>query len=185
MSSTRVPASTSAPLLHHRLRRRQRLQPAVARLRGRDPPRTRRSSSRRSTTTRRQRTLVPDPINVTGETTTPTLTMGMWGSVGIQSGAIAVINAATFQYGGGADKHDQLHDPVAVGAVVHHQSRRSSRSPPTTATSTWAPRSTSPTTISTTTLTRRCRSSPTVFWPGIHSLRWSRATRSSAATSAG
>ncbi len=46
--------------------------------------------------------LVPDPINVTGETTTPTLTMGMWGSVGIQSGAIAVINAATFQYGGGA-----------------------------------------------------------------------------------
>ena len=26
----------------------------------------------------------------------------MWGSVGIQSGAIAVINAATFRYGGGA-----------------------------------------------------------------------------------
>ena len=45
--------------------------------------------------------LVPDPINVTGETTTPPLTMAMWGSVGIQSGAVAVINAATFQSGGG------------------------------------------------------------------------------------
>jgi hypothetical protein len=47
-------------------------------------------------------TLVPVPINVTGETTTPTLTPSMWGSVGIQSGGIAVINAATFSYGGGA-----------------------------------------------------------------------------------
>ena len=45
---------------------------------------------------------MPTPINVTGEATTPTLGPGMWGSVGIQSGAIAVINAATFQYGGGA-----------------------------------------------------------------------------------
>ncbi len=46
--------------------------------------------------------LVPNPINVTGEATTPTLTMGMWGGIGIQSGGIAVINAATFTYGGGA-----------------------------------------------------------------------------------
>jgi large repetitive protein len=41
-------------------------------------------------------------VNVLGEKTTPTLGMSMWGSVGIQSGAIAVINDATFQYGGGA-----------------------------------------------------------------------------------
>ncbi len=47
-------------------------------------------------------TLVPVPINVTGELTTPTLGPSMWGGVGIQSGAIAVINAATFRYGGGA-----------------------------------------------------------------------------------
>ena len=39
---------------------------------------------------------------MTGEPTTPTLGPAMWGSVGIQSGGIAVINAATFQYGGGA-----------------------------------------------------------------------------------
>jgi hypothetical protein len=47
-------------------------------------------------------TLVPVPINVTGEATTPTLGPAMWGSVGIQSGAIAVINAATFTFGGGS-----------------------------------------------------------------------------------
>ena len=47
-------------------------------------------------------TLVPVPINVTGEATTPSLGPAMWGGVGIQSGAIAVINAATFRYGGGA-----------------------------------------------------------------------------------
>jgi hypothetical protein len=47
-------------------------------------------------------TLVPSPINVTGETTEPTLGPSMWGSVGIQSGGLAVINAATFQYGGGS-----------------------------------------------------------------------------------
>jgi hypothetical protein len=47
-------------------------------------------------------TLVPVPVNVTGESTTPTLGASLWGSVGIQSGAIAVINAATFKYGGGA-----------------------------------------------------------------------------------
>src|SRR5208282_5974518 len=41
-------------------------------------------------------------INVTGETSTSGLGPGSWGSVGIESGAIAVINAATFQYGGGA-----------------------------------------------------------------------------------
>jgi large repetitive protein len=47
-------------------------------------------------------TLVPNPINVTGEPTTPTLGASMWGSVGIQSGGIAVINSATFTYGGGS-----------------------------------------------------------------------------------
>ena len=47
-------------------------------------------------------TLVPNPINVTGETSSSNLGPGSWGSVGIQSGALAVINAATFQYGGGA-----------------------------------------------------------------------------------
>jgi hypothetical protein len=46
-------------------------------------------------------TLVPSPINVTGNTTPVTLGPAMWGSVGIQSGAQAVINAATFRYGGG------------------------------------------------------------------------------------
>ncbi len=40
--------------------------------------------------------------NVLGESTTPTLGPGMWGGVGIITGAVAVINAATFQYGGGA-----------------------------------------------------------------------------------
>src|SRR5271165_4599827 len=44
--------------------------------------------------------LVP-AINVTGETSTTGLGPASWGSVGIQSGALAVINAATFQYGGG------------------------------------------------------------------------------------
>jgi len=47
-------------------------------------------------------TLVPNPINVTGELKTPTLGPSLWGSVGIQSGGIAVINAATFKYGGGS-----------------------------------------------------------------------------------
>src|SRR5208282_6176845 len=47
-------------------------------------------------------TLVPTPINVLGETSTSGLGPASWGSVGIESGAIAVINAATFQYGGGA-----------------------------------------------------------------------------------
>ncbi len=47
-------------------------------------------------------TLVPTPINVTGEATTPTLGPSMWGGIGIQSGADAVINAATFEFGGGA-----------------------------------------------------------------------------------
>ena len=49
-------------------------------------------------------TLVPNPINVTNETAAQSaarLIPGSWGSVGIQSGALAVINAATFQYGGG------------------------------------------------------------------------------------
>jgi hypothetical protein len=41
-------------------------------------------------------------IDVTGETKTPTLTSAMWGGVGIITGADVVINAATFQYGGGA-----------------------------------------------------------------------------------
>jgi hypothetical protein len=56
-------------------------------------------------------TLVPSPVNVTGEQVTvsstgqqtaPALGPSMWGSVGIQSGGLAVINAATFQYGGGS-----------------------------------------------------------------------------------
>ena len=50
-------------------------------------------------------TLVPTPINVLGETSAPgrpANVLNDWGSVGIQSGAIAVINATTFQYGGGA-----------------------------------------------------------------------------------
>ncbi len=41
-------------------------------------------------------------INVTGEAKTPTLGFGMWGSVGIITGGVVVINDATFQYGGGA-----------------------------------------------------------------------------------
>ncbi len=55
--------------------------------------------------------LVPSPINVTGETTTPTLGPSMWGSVGIQAGAIAVINAATFAYGGGAINTQEFTTP--------------------------------------------------------------------------
>ena len=49
-------------------------------------------------------TLVPNPINVTGESAAASkakLVPAAWGSVGIQSGAVAVINAATFQFGGG------------------------------------------------------------------------------------
>ena len=56
-------------------------------------------------------TLVPEPINVTGETTTPTLAPAMWGSVGIQSGGIAVINAATFTFGGGAMNTQEFTTP--------------------------------------------------------------------------
>ncbi len=41
-------------------------------------------------------------VNVLGEKATPTLGPAMWGGVGIQSGAVAVINDATFQYGGGS-----------------------------------------------------------------------------------
>lgn len=47
-------------------------------------------------------TLVPTPINVTGNTTPVTLAPSMWGGVGILSGARSVINAATFRYGGGS-----------------------------------------------------------------------------------
>ena len=49
--------------------------------------------------------LVPVAINVTGETPAESaakLVPAAWGSVGIQSGGIAVVNAATFQYGGGS-----------------------------------------------------------------------------------
>jgi large repetitive protein len=56
-------------------------------------------------------TLVPTPINVTGESVTPTLTPAMWGGVGIQSGGIAVINAATFTHGGGAINTQQFTIP--------------------------------------------------------------------------
>lgn len=47
-------------------------------------------------------TLVPTPINVTNGASPVTLGPALWGSVGIQSGARAVVNAATFRYGGGA-----------------------------------------------------------------------------------
>ncbi|MHB1559808.1 MAG: S8 family serine peptidase, partial [Isosphaeraceae bacterium] len=50
-------------------------------------------------------------INVLGEQVTPTLTPGMWGSVGILTGATAVVNAATFQYGGGAVNTQQFTIP--------------------------------------------------------------------------
>jgi large repetitive protein len=56
-------------------------------------------------------TLVPTAINVTNETTVPTLGPAMWGSVGIQSGGIAVINAATFEYGGGAVNTPDFTEP--------------------------------------------------------------------------
>ena len=68
-------------------------------------------------------TLVPDPINVTGETAAQSaakLVPAAWGSVGIQSGAIAVINAATFQYGGGRSQHAELHHSLSVGPGIHH-----------------------------------------------------------------
>src|SRR5262249_17622163 len=54
-----------------------------------------------------QSTIIVPAINVTGETTTPPLVPAMWGSVGIQSGGIAVINGATFKYGGGV-----IHTPA-------------------------------------------------------------------------
>ena len=38
-----------------------------------------------------------------------------------RAAAIAVINAATFQYGGGAINTPELHDPLAVGAGLHHR----------------------------------------------------------------
>jgi large repetitive protein len=56
-------------------------------------------------------TLVPTPINVLGEATTPTLGPALWGGVGIQSGADAVINDATFQFGGGAINTNQFTTP--------------------------------------------------------------------------
>ena len=49
----------------------------------------------------------------------------MWGSVGIIAARIAVINAATFQYGGGAVNTPELHDPLAVGPGVHHRPQTS------------------------------------------------------------
>ena len=56
-------------------------------------------------------TLVPNPINVTGGANPPTLGPRMWGGVGIQSGARAVINAATFRYGGGSINTQQFTMP--------------------------------------------------------------------------
>jgi hypothetical protein len=56
-------------------------------------------------------TLVPTPINVTGEATMPSLTAAMWGGIGIQSGAVAVINAATFEFGGGGINTNQFTIP--------------------------------------------------------------------------
>ncbi|HZW35120.1 MAG TPA: S8 family serine peptidase, partial [Isosphaeraceae bacterium] len=53
-----------------------------------------------------QQTIIVPAINATGETTTPALGPAMWGSVGINGGAIVVINHAMFRYGGGL-----LHTP--------------------------------------------------------------------------
>ena len=116
-------------------------------------------------------TLVPTPINVTGETSTSGLGPGSWGSVGIQSGAIAVINAATFQYGGGAmNTQTQTLPSQSVlsflgafsgpgHACLHHQQQ-----------------------LLSTTSTRRCRSSPTACWRATRCTPWSRAILSFAAT---
>src|SRR5262249_37713589 len=58
-------------------------------------------------------------INVTGEATTPALGPQMWGSVGIITGAVTVINAATFKYGGGAlNTQDFTLDSQSVLAFI-------------------------------------------------------------------
>src|SRR5690606_11620368 len=67
-------------------------------------------------------TLVPTPINVTNSVNPPTLAPGMWGSVGIESGARAVVNAATFRYGGGAINTQQFTMPSqSVLAFITNQ----------------------------------------------------------------
>ncbi|MDR3620298.1 MAG: S8 family serine peptidase, partial [Paludisphaera borealis] len=68
-------------------------------------------------------TLVPQPINVTGETSPRTLGPIMWGSIGIQSGALAVMNAATFRYGGGSVNTQQFTLPSqSVLSFINYQS---------------------------------------------------------------
>ncbi|OJW22580.1 MAG: hypothetical protein BGO49_00940 [Planctomycetales bacterium 71-10] len=67
-------------------------------------------------------TLVPSPINVTGNTTPVTLGPAMWGSVGIHTGGRAVINAATFRYGGGSVNTPDLTTPnQSVLAFITNQ----------------------------------------------------------------
>ena len=46
-----------------------------------------------------------------------------WGSVGIQSGAVAVVNDTEFRYGGGCGQRPRRDPPLAVGARVHHARR--------------------------------------------------------------
>ena len=69
-------------------------------------------------------TLVPTPINVTGETTHVRPSAPACGAASASRAArIAVINAATFQYGGGAMNTQTSDDPLAVRAVVPHRRR--------------------------------------------------------------
>ncbi len=75
---------------------------------------------------------MPKPINVTGEATTPTLGPAMWGGVGIQSGAIAVINAATFKFGGGAINTPNFTIPSQSVLAFITSSTSSSTSAPAT-----------------------------------------------------
>ena len=56
---------------------------------------------------------------MTGETTTPGLGASMWGSVGIITGANVVINAATFQFGGGAVNTPTFTIRLAVRPGLH------------------------------------------------------------------
>ena len=124
-------------------------------------------------------TLVPDPINVTGETAAESaakLIPGAWGSVGIQSGAIAVINAATFQWGGGSintQNFTLLSQSVLafITSQTNFPTGPAPRTPRSLGTRSSAPMPTSPITTSSTTSTRPCRSSPTASWRATRSRR--------------
>ena len=169
--STRVPASTSArartSTASTRTTATARRRPASST--SRRP--TRRCSSPRSTTTRATTPFVPTPINVTGETTTPTLGSGHVGQRRDpercrrrhQRGHVPVRRRR--------GQHAELHDPLAVGAGVHHRLDRLPASAAERTADDWAPTSTSRTTTSTTTSTRRCRSSPTACWRATRSRR--------------